>query len=523
MLSWTTYLLIVSGIVSLVGVILERAIRPYRFASRWIWACALCASLVLPVFLSMTANQAATTVATSRVALKARSPNRTLTMQPHRATHAPTRFAETGTTRLNTLIEGLWLGSSATATAILLAGWWYGYRRRRRWRPVMVEGTEVLLAEHAGPATVGLLHPRIVVPEWLLAGPPETLRLVLAHERSHVEARDPSLWGLGLLVLVLMPWNPFLWWQARQLRLAIEVDCDRRVLNGGQDVRRYAKTLVSVSTRRPVSFGSLAASSRSWSSIERRIMLMNAPRVHGWRVSTAAGALLAFGIATTTVLVSPPAVPLVFADPVSSVASMDLRRYVGDYEFSAVTVSRVRLHNGQLTAQGLPLTHASGQLFHWGDAKLNAYVRFATDAGGRVIGAVFEQNGESTIAPRIDANRVRAIDAAISEHVRTQAPASGSEQALRELLAGIESGNPDHAAELSPQLAGGTRAMLGELQATMKPWGALRSIEFRGVDADGWDKYLVRFERGSASWRIAVDPYGVIVGAQTHPINDSKP
>lgn len=250
---------------------------------------------------------------------------------------------------------------------------------------------------------------------------------------------------------------------------------------------------------------------------------MNAPRVHGWRVSTAAGALLAFGIATTTVLVSPPAVPLVFADPVSSVASMDLRRYVGDYEFSAVTVSRVRLHNGQLTAQGLPLTHASGQLFHWGDAKLNAYVRFATDAGGRVIGAVFEQNGESTIAPRIDANRVRAIDAAISEHVRTQAPASGSEQALRELLAGIESGNPDHAAELSPQLAGGTRAMLGELQATMKPWGALRSIEFRGVDADGWDKYLVRFERGSASWRIAVDPYGVIVGAQTHPINDSKP
>ena len=198
MLTWTTYLLVVSGIVSIVGVILERAIRPHRFASRWIWACALCASLVLPVFLSMTANQAATTVATSRVALKARSPNRTLTMQPHRATHAPTRFAETGTARLNTLIEGLWLGSSATATAILLAGWWYGYRRRRRWRPVMVEGTEVLLAEHAGPATVGLLHPRIVVPEWLLAGPPETLRLVLAHERSHVEARDPSLWEFGI-------------------------------------------------------------------------------------------------------------------------------------------------------------------------------------------------------------------------------------------------------------------------------------------------------------------------------------
>ncbi len=150
-------------------------------------------------------------------------------------------------------------------------------------------------------------------------------------------------------------------------------------------------------------------------------------------------------------------------------------------------------------------------------------MRFATDTTGRVIGAVFEQNGESTIAPRIDAKRVRAIDAVISEHVRAQAPASGSEEALRQLLAGIESGDPNHAAELSPQLAGGTRAILADLQATMKPWGALRSVEFRGVDGDGWDKYLARFERGTASWRIAVDPYGVIVGAGTHPIDDSKP
>jgi len=49
----------------------------------------------------------------------------------------------------------------------------------------------------------------------------------------------------------------------------------------------------------------------------------------------------------------------------------------------------------------------------------------------------------------------------------------------------------------------------------MKPWGALRSIEFRGVDSRGWDRFLVRFERGAASWELDLDPYGLIVGIGT--------
>ena len=53
---------------------------------------------------------------------------------------------------------------------------------------------------------------------------------------------------------------------------------------------------------------------------------MNVPRVHGWRASSAASALLALGIATTTVMVSPPAIPLVFADTASSGEPTDLSR-----------------------------------------------------------------------------------------------------------------------------------------------------------------------------------------------------
>jgi bla regulator protein blaR1 len=133
-----------------------------------------------------------------------------------------------------------------------------------------------------------------------------------------------------------------------------------------------------------------------------------------------------------------------------------------------------------------------------------------------VIGAVFQQNGIATVAPRIDTQRVRAIDGAISARVHGHAATPGSEAALRELIGGIASGSP-HYGDLSPQLAAGTRAMLSDLQATMKPWGALRSVEFRGVDEKGWDQYVVRFERGAASWKIGLDSYGLIVGAQTHP------
>ena len=98
------------------------------------------------------------------------------------------------------------------------------------------------------------------------------------------------------------------WWQAHRSRLAIEVDCDRRVLRGGYDAHRYAKTLVDVSTRQPAYFGALAASPRSLSSVERRIILMNTPRIRGWRANTAACTLLSVGVAMATILISPPAI-----------------------------------------------------------------------------------------------------------------------------------------------------------------------------------------------------------------------
>jgi hypothetical protein len=519
MLAWAAYLLVVSGIMSVAALSLERAIRPYGFATRWIWVCALLGSLVFPLALSQTVGQTeiapawaqSLEVGTPRVSAGA--------ARPEWAVPLPLRVLEPKPIRLEALVEAVWFLSSTVALAILLVGGWYGGRRCRRWRRVWITGTELLVSKDAGPATVGLLHPQIVLPEWLLAATSETLLLVIAHERSHVAARDTGLLGLGLGLAVLTAWNPLTWWQVHRLRLAIEVDCDRRVLSGGYDAHRYGKILVDVSTRRPAYFGALAASPRSLSSLERRIILMNTPRIRGWRASTAACTLLSVGVAMATILISPPAIPPASAGTAGAAEQTDIGRYVGSYEFSTVTVLRIELKKGQLAAaypgaRPVSLMRVSGQEFRFG--KVEAYLRFATDAAGRVLGVVLQQNGVATEAPRIDAQRVLAIDSSVSERVHDQVPVPGSEVALRQLIVGIESGNPDYA-EMSPQVAAGTRTMLANFQETMRPWGAIRAIRFRGVAPNGWDQYLVQFDRGAAAYRIAVDPYGVIVGVLTHP------
>ncbi len=63
-----------------------------------------------------------------------------------------------------------------------------------------------------------------------LREPLETRAIALAHEREHIMARDRLLSLFALVLLIVMPWNPALHWQVRRLRLAIEVDCDARVV-----------------------------------------------------------------------------------------------------------------------------------------------------------------------------------------------------------------------------------------------------------------------------------------------------
>lgn len=148
-------------------------------------------------------------------------------------------------------------------------------RRQSTWRKTDIDGMRVQLAPDAGPAVVGLHPMEVVLPEWVFELEPALRALVLRHETEHRAAGDPYLLLVATLVTALIPWNVGLWWQVRRLRLAIEIDCDSRVLRAHPRRRPYADLLLTIAERRGDASQRLApALSEPTSNLEWRIIAM---------------------------------------------------------------------------------------------------------------------------------------------------------------------------------------------------------------------------------------------------------
>jgi TonB-dependent SusC/RagA subfamily outer membrane receptor len=141
-----------------------------------------------------------------------------------------------------------WLTASLLL-AVLFVGTALRLRRQARvWSREEVGGEDVLISDGLGPAVLGLLFPRIVLPPWALSLEAEELEMVLLHEAEHRKTRDPALLAGGILAVALAPWNPALWWGLGRLRLAVEADCDRRVLTRGVHRKSYGRLLLGVAS-----------------------------------------------------------------------------------------------------------------------------------------------------------------------------------------------------------------------------------------------------------------------------------
>ena len=144
-------------------------------------------------------------------------------------------------------------------------------------------GRRVLWSRDSGPAVVGLLKSSIVLPAWVAGAGRVRQELILGHEEEHLRAHDVQLRFLAALVLFAFPWNPALWIQHRRLGLAVELDCDRRVLERWPRRRRlYGDLLLKVGSGGGTlpSMG-VAALAEQPSLLERRIraLLSRAPEV----------------------------------------------------------------------------------------------------------------------------------------------------------------------------------------------------------------------------------------------------
>ena len=242
------YVIAIGTLLGVAGVLLERAL-PATFPRRWVWCVVIPISLFIPGFYR-THHMWSVGEGFARQ-----------TVQPP-LSHA------FGTASLAALDPAWWAHIESYDKAInrvwltvsaLLVLWGlanvarvlyviHASRRRRGdlGTPAILDGVPVVVTDSMGPATVGLWRSRVLVPRWVLALPGMQRQYVLRHEDEHRRAHDAGLLFVASLTLILVPWNLALWWQLRRLCLAVEMDCDNRVVAGLGDATAYGELLLKV-------------------------------------------------------------------------------------------------------------------------------------------------------------------------------------------------------------------------------------------------------------------------------------
>jgi hypothetical protein len=267
---WLLGALAAGLLLSIAAVAAERVAGWFRLPRRWIWAAAMGASLLIP---------AVTLLAPGTLPRLLIPVPRRAAPLPHPAAAVPGLAATAEPeapppSRLPAAFAALWLAASLGTLGTFA---WAVRRVRRACGPCVprrVHGERVLLAERMGPAVVGLLDPHIVLPRWALEVPEGELRLILRHEREHVDAGDHWLLAFATLAVALLPWSAALWWQHRRLRLAVETDCDARVLARGASRGHYGRMLLDMASRPLLAASPALAWGGRPSHLERRIQAM---------------------------------------------------------------------------------------------------------------------------------------------------------------------------------------------------------------------------------------------------------
>lgn len=183
------------------------------------------------------------------------------------------------------LLGGVWI-----AGGVVSLGW-------LAWR--QVQFGRALAQRRAGPAVIGVLRPRVIVPADFseLYTPREQL-VVLAHEETHIARQDSRINAAVALVRCVNWFNPAAHALAHYLRIDQEFACDAQVVAAHPTARRsYAQAMLKAQlAARPLPMGCYwpAASAHP---LAQRVRLLSdpAPSLGRRRLGTLAMALLGLG------------------------------------------------------------------------------------------------------------------------------------------------------------------------------------------------------------------------------------
>jgi BlaR1 peptidase M56 len=306
--AWMAYALVIAALVSLAALVGERIAILRRLPSRWTWVAALLSSLFLPLLFAWNAARLGDQPATTLIALAAQDRPPLYERSPIAWVGGDSTVVARSITSDSWLLAG-WAAMSVLALATLAIAWMQLRRRLGSAAQDEIGGVSVTVSDDLGPAVVGIVRPQIVVPRWLQQQDRETQEIVIAHEREHLRAQDIRVLGGALLVAVLLPWNLPVWWQLRRLRFAMEVDCDARVLRGGQSRSTYSAVLLNIATHLVPLRAAAAGLSESGSSLENRIRIMHAPLRTHWKLLAAGLGACSVALVAVAANVTPPPIP----------------------------------------------------------------------------------------------------------------------------------------------------------------------------------------------------------------------
>jgi TonB family protein len=284
--SWMLYAVAISILVTIAAFGLERVGQTRGYATRFVWVGALALSLVWPAWHVV-------------ARMLPESPKPASVLPFTIVVYAPATVVD-GSASLNRAamidrtLAVLWIAASLLLLARLVAAVRTVERSRAQWRAGSIDGVGVRLSDNVGPAVVGLRSMDVVLPEWILSLDAPLRAIVLCHEEEHRAARDPYLLFAAAFAVVLMPWNIALWIQARRLRLAVEMDCDARVLRAHPSPERYGMLMLTIAQRRSVTPGMFAPMlSEPTTDLERRILAMRTKTKKLARVTMYGGGVIA--------------------------------------------------------------------------------------------------------------------------------------------------------------------------------------------------------------------------------------
>ena len=165
--------------------------------------------------------------------------------------------------------------------------------------------------------------------------------------------------------------------------------------------------------------------------------------------------------------------------------------------------------------QAPTISAATGAYFDGMRAYTDCTEALLEAAGGEAASPSFKGviNGRLTVAVA----EAQAVQKLFQERVGAgQTAQAGSEAALRKLIEGLASGKPDYDA-MTPEFAKQTRQMIRFQQPMIAAAGAIKSIEFAGIDTEGRNIFQVTQEKSMTNARIALDADGKIEFALLRP------